>query len=333
MKLFTHIVRQHRLHVAALVAALVILAILGIPASRAASVVITNTFMTDQPGPHQVQETIVPSGVSSVYFDYTVDSPSSDTCEVEVYAEGTAGISIATGILACSQAGANFVTLPAPSGTWADGGYCTVLYIDGVPDSLSGHMPLSWAVGTGTPPSCPEPVVTVGATLTPVTGTPVTATPPTATPTSAPTNTPTSTATLTPSPTATTAPLPPVPTTTPTNTATPTATPSPTPRPQPTSVVEEPLKHFVLTIDNPLHANRTGRLRFWVQGTHGKAVSGATVTVDGRKAGIAHILSGHADRSGSVTFSNVHPTRSAILSVRATKIAYTTIQVGLWVQP
>jgi hypothetical protein len=282
--------------------------------------------MTDQPGPHQIRETILASGVRSVYFDYTVDSPSSDTCEVDVYAEGTSGIPIATGVLACSQAGANFVTLPAPGGAWADGGYCTVLYIDGVPDSLSGQMPLSWAIGNGTPPSCPEPVATPIPTPTQITGTP-----PTATATNTPTNTPTPT--FTPSPTATAVPSPPSPTPTLTNTATPTTTPSPTPKPQPTSVVEEPLKHFVLTIDNPLHVNRTGRLRFWVQGTHGKAISGATVKVDGRKAGIGHILSGHTDRSGSVSFSNVRPTRVAILSVRATKIAYATVQIGLWVEP
>jgi hypothetical protein len=282
-----------------------------------------------------VPETVLTSGVRNVYFDYTIDVPSADTCEVDIYAEGTSGIPVATGILACSQAGANFVTLPAPGGTWADGGYCTVLFIDDIPDSLSGQMPLSWAIGTGTPPACTEPVITPVATPTRITGTPPTATA-TGTPTSTatPTFTPSPTATAAPAtPTATAAPATPAATPAPTNTATPTATPTPTPKPPPTSVVEEPLKHFVLMIDNPLHVNRTGRLHLWVQGTHGKAISGVTVTVDGRKAGVRRILSGHTDRFGNIFFSNVRPTRSAILSVRATKLAYATIQIGLWVQP
>lgn len=326
MKLFTHLCHQHRWRITALVAALMVLGLYEIPASRAASVVISNPFMTDLPGPHQIRETVLASGARNVYFDYTVDAPSADACQVDVYAEGTSGIPISTGMLACSQAGANFVTLPAPGGTWADAGYCTVLYIDGIPDSLSGQMPLSWAIGTGTPPNCTEPVITVGATPTQITGTPSTPTP-TGTPTS------TATPTLIPSPTSTTAPATPTATPVPTNTATLTPTPSPTPKPQPTSVVEEPLKHFVLMIDNPLHVNRTGRLHFWIQGTHGKAISGVTVTVDGRKAGMRRILSGHTDRFGNIFFSNIRPTRSAILWVRATKIAYATVQIGLWVQP
>src|SRR5947209_16717320 len=101
MKLFIQIVRHQRARVVAVVAALLVLVLYAIPSSRAASVVISQPFMTDQPGTHQLPEITMSTGLQNVYFDYTVESPSSDSCEVDVYAEGTSGIPIATGTLAC----------------------------------------------------------------------------------------------------------------------------------------------------------------------------------------------------------------------------------------
>ena len=183
--------RRHRLFgrrpwapLAVLVATLA-MALSTVPVSHAATVVLTKLHMTDQPGSSKSAVVHFSSGVKTVYFDYSVDAPyAADNGQVQVYGGGTTGPVLASSPLLFSVGGQLYAQLPpSGGGAWPDGAYCTVLVLDGVPDTANGQAPLAWTVGNVNSVACPNPK-SAAATSPPTTTPPSGSTTPTATPTS-----------------------------------------------------------------------------------------------------------------------------------------------------
>lgn len=128
------------------------------PNTEAATVALGSMHMAASPGARQRAVSHFPSGVATVYFDYSVLAPyAGDAGTVAVYRGGTHGRPIAQFLLILSLPTALYVTLKSASGTWPDGGYCTVLTLNDRPDSMNGRMPIGWTVGHGTiPASCAQ---------------------------------------------------------------------------------------------------------------------------------------------------------------------------------
>jgi len=181
--------RRHRLFgrrrwalYAVLVAALA-MTLSTVPVSHAATVVLTKLHMTNQPGSNQPPVVHFSSGVS-VYFDYSVDAPyAADNGQVQVYGGGTTGPVLGSSPLLFSVGGQLYAQLqPSAGGAWPAGAYCTVLVIDGVPDTANGQAPVAWTVGNVSSVACPNPK-SAGATSPPATTPPSGSTTPSATPT------------------------------------------------------------------------------------------------------------------------------------------------------
>ncbi len=178
--------RQRWIVCGVLIAALT-MALSTVLVSHAATVVLTKLHMTDQPGSNKAAVVHFSSGVKSVYFDYSVDAPyAADNGQVQVYRGGTTGLVLATSSLLFSVGGQLYAQLqPSTGGTWPDGSYCTVLLLDGVPDTANGQAPLAWTVGNVNSVPCPNPKSAGpgSATSPPATIAPSGSTTPTATPT------------------------------------------------------------------------------------------------------------------------------------------------------
>jgi hypothetical protein len=319
-----------------IIAAALLLAALSPATSHADSAVISSTEMGANGQAGESPVTVFPTGVAVVYFDFTVVTPSSsDTAEVDVYAGGTGGSPVATSGQPLVDTGFYPVPLlpPGNATSWPDGGYCTVLKIDGVPTSLGGALPIPWIVGNATLPSCalsagnqPTAIPTGTLGLT--------------TPTPAVTGTITLLSTVTPVPTITQGVVTPASTATQTIALTPTPSPaaaSPTPSPTrsatATPLAEQPhLAHFVLTLAGQLYVKRSGLLRVTVNGTKGKPVKGAEVRFDGHRAGIGKQYHAHTGGHGVVTFRGLRPTRSGTVYISARKSGWWDETVGLEVQ-
>jgi hypothetical protein len=131
---------------------------------HAATTTVSNPFMAANAATGSSPVVQFPTGTQTVYFQYTVVTPStSDTGEVVVYSQagaapGTLGAPVASAHVFFGNTTSLTIALqPTGSTSWADGGYCTVLYIDTVAVTVQSAMPLSWAVGSGSPPICENP--------------------------------------------------------------------------------------------------------------------------------------------------------------------------------
>ncbi len=176
--------RGHRWALYAILVATLAAALSTASVSHAATVVLTKLHMTDQPGSSKSPVVHFSSG-GSIYFDYSVDAPyASDNGQVQVYGGGTTGPVLGSSPLLFSVGGQLYAQLqPSGGGAWPAGAYCTVLVIDGVPDTANGQAPLAWTVGNVNSVACPNPK-SAGATPPPATTPPSGSTTPTATPTS-----------------------------------------------------------------------------------------------------------------------------------------------------
>lgn len=341
----------------------VLSALSGATAGRAASASVSNVYMAGGNNPTDVHTVHFDSHVPYVDFNYTVDTPSvDDSGEVDVYVSNTNSSPLVISPVNLLASGPNYVPLYPPNGdSWNDGAYCTVFRINGVPQTNSGVGPIAWTVGQGqTLPQCNSPapyaapdltatamVFVNAATSTPisVTNTP-TATPVTPTSTSVvATDTPTQTPS-TPTPTATVVPVrtalvppPPPPgaaatatataTSTPTPLPTATSTSTPTPTPAPTNLTQESPKHFVLSVSSQLRAGVFADAHFYTRGTHGRAIGGITIALDGHKLGMRPNIRGKTDRYGYVLFHNLRPIRTGFLKITASKSGYATVIIAL----
>jgi hypothetical protein len=91
----------------------------------------------------------------------------------------------------------------------------------------------------------------------------------------------------------------------------------------------EPPHRFVLTVGASLHSRKSGTVVVTVRGTHGRAVAGATVTVDAHKVGVAKALTGITNKHGVVTFKHVRPSRKGTISISASKPGWATATIGI----
>jgi len=174
--------RGHRWALCAVLVAALAMALSAVLVSHAAAVNLTKLQMTDRPGSDQVAVATFSSGVKTVYFDYSVDAPYSGNGQVQVYSGGTAGPVVASSSLFFGVQGPLYTSIePSAGGAWPDGEYCTVVIIDGVPDTINGKAPLAWTVGNHSSVPCPNPK-SAGATSPPATAPPSGSTTPTATP-------------------------------------------------------------------------------------------------------------------------------------------------------
>lgn len=323
--------RRRRYHLlVALLAAVFLPELRGATVGHADSVVVTDTYTSTVAGAAQVPVSHFPSGTQIVYFDYTVATPSaSDVGIVNVDIGNTTGPFLAAAPLDFRTAGSKYVALSTPSGIFPDGGYCVILKVNGVPQSIANNVPYAFTVGVvpyaftcpNPPPdvSTPTATATVPPSATP-TGAPATPTatrpPPTASPTSTSPNTSTPTPTATPTPTSPPAPKA-------------TATPRPTPTPAPTQPIEESLHNFVVAITSGLRPRHFGTLRLYVHGTHGRPVSGTRIVVDARRLGMARLRQGNTNAYGIVTFANLWPPHGGVLAITASKPGYASVTVEL----
>jgi len=319
----------------------VLSAVSGATAGRAASASVSNVYMAGGNNPTDVHTVHFDSHVPYVDFNYTVDTPSvDDSGEVDVYAGNTNNAPLEASPIHLAAPGPNYVALFPPSGdSWNDGAYCTVFRINGVPQTNSGEAPIGWTVGQGqTLPQCnnPAPYAAPDLTATATSVTPIsTSVVATDTPTQTP-SVPAPTATVVPVRTALVPPPPPpgaaatatsTSTPTPLPTATPTATPSPIPAP--TGLTEESPKHFILSVSSQLRAGVFADAHFYTRGTHGRAIRGTTIALDGRKLGMRPNIRGKTDRYGYVLFHNLRPIRTGFLKITASKSSYATVIIAL----
>lgn len=125
-------------------------------AVHAAAVALARVHMAAQAGAQQPATSRFPSGVTTVYFDYTPIAPfPDDTAEVLVFAHGTSGSPAGRAKLILALTASLSAPLrPLVGGGWPSGQYCTVLYVDGVPDPAGGRMPIGWSVGNAPVPTC-----------------------------------------------------------------------------------------------------------------------------------------------------------------------------------
>jgi hypothetical protein len=184
--------------VAALVAAMTLA---PVHVTHASVLSISGAYMASEPSNPAPQTSNYAHGVTEEYFDYTIQTGSvSDTASINVYSGGTSGTPVGSVVLNTFSTGDLYTPLNL---SLPDGGYCTVLLINGVPTQASdGSTPVAWTVGSGTMPSCPEPADTTS------TSTPTSTAIPLATNTPVGGATATPQATATGSPTATFTPIP-----------------------------------------------------------------------------------------------------------------------------
>lgn len=136
----------------------------GIRPAAASTVALSDVHMAASSGSDRPSVTHFISRTRTVYFDYTVDTPSSaDTAEIKVFAGNDTGPLEASANLILGIAASFDVKLSPSGGVWADGSYCSELYIDGRLDTLSG-MPIGWSVGKTTIPGCEQPPLHLKAT-------------------------------------------------------------------------------------------------------------------------------------------------------------------------
>jgi hypothetical protein len=132
----------------------------GVMPVSAATVALNDVHMAAVAGSNRPAVTHISSGANAVYFDYTVITPSSgDTGEIKVFAGTPAGKLVASANLIFSIGASFYAKLAPTQGTWPDGSYCSVLYIDGVPASVNGAMPIGWSAGKVTTPGCRLPAL------------------------------------------------------------------------------------------------------------------------------------------------------------------------------
>jgi hypothetical protein len=151
-------------------------------------------------------------------------------------------------------------------------------------------------------------------------------------PTPTPTPTPTATPTMTPTPTQVTP-----------STATPTVAPTTTPTATP--IATAVVLRLKLSVRGSLRANRTGSISVSVSESSAarganvsrlalKArVTGASVSVDGRKVGITRVLHGKTDQRGIATFRNLRPVKAGTVKVSATKSGFVSASIKVTVRP
>lgn len=126
----------------------------------AATVALTGTHMAAKAGSNRPSVTHFRSKTRAVYFDYTVVTPSSnDTGEIKIFAGTPSGKLMASASLVFGVAASFDAKLAPAKGAWADGSYCSVLYVDGVAQTLGGAMPIGWSVGKVTQPGCKNPAL------------------------------------------------------------------------------------------------------------------------------------------------------------------------------
>ena len=134
----------------------------GVMPVSAATVALSDVHMAAVAGSNRPAVTHIPSGTAAVYFDYTVITPSSgDTGEIKVFAGTPTGKLVASANLIFSIGASFYAKLAPTQGTWPDGSYCSVLYIDGIPASVNRAMPIGWSVGKVTTPGCRLPALHV----------------------------------------------------------------------------------------------------------------------------------------------------------------------------
>ncbi|HZT97296.1 MAG TPA: hypothetical protein VFB34_10735 [Chloroflexota bacterium] len=127
-----------------------------LPASvNASAVAIANGHMAATAGADRPAVTHFQAGVTTVYFDYSVLTPSSsDAVDVEVFKGGLSGKPLITKQLYVGLADDFYVPLRTANKTaWPKLGYCTLLFVNGVRQD-GGGMPIGWSVGSGGTPSC-----------------------------------------------------------------------------------------------------------------------------------------------------------------------------------
>lgn len=141
-----------------LTTSLVSLALSG-PATHAATVVFAEAHLAATPGPNQLATNHFDSGTSTVYFDYTISTPSEvDQARVVVYAAGIVSPGIAVASLTLTDPTSLYVEIrPAGGGAWPNGSYCIALYVDDAYDTGNGYMPILWTVGIADPVACRTP--------------------------------------------------------------------------------------------------------------------------------------------------------------------------------
>jgi hypothetical protein len=125
---------------------------------HAATVVLTNPGMAGVSGANAPAVQAFAHGTQHVYFDYTVVTPSSTDRVVAVVYPSGGGSILSNAPVYIATGGAAYVSLAASGSVWPDGGYCTVVYINGYADTLSGQMPLAWTVGSTSSPGCADPM-------------------------------------------------------------------------------------------------------------------------------------------------------------------------------
>jgi hypothetical protein len=70
-------------------------------------------------------------------------------------------------------------------------------------------------------------------------------------------------------------------------------------------------------------------LQIWVRGTHDHPVRQVQLTLDARRAGIAHLQHGMTDRKGTAVLRHIRPAQRGTVSLRAAKTGYRTVTVKL----
>ena len=148
--------------------------------------------------------------------------------------------------------------------------------------------------------------------------------------------TPTETATVTPT-------ASPTPTQAPTSTATPTVTPTATSTATPTATTVVP--RLKISVRGSLRAHHTGSMQVTVSSgpliprvnahdaNASARVTGARVTVDGRKVGMKQVLHGKTNQRGIATFKNLHPLKAGTVKVSATKAGFVSATIKVSVRP
>lgn len=147
---------RHRVYVSAAAAlAAIIVAFVPFASGRAAVVAITGTHMAALPGGNQPAVTHYAAKTKAVYFDYYVVTPvAQDNAQVKVVAGGLNGMVVASADVLVGIQGPDYASLKLARGSWPDGGYCTLLYVNGIQQTASGKLPIAWSVGAGSIPSC-----------------------------------------------------------------------------------------------------------------------------------------------------------------------------------
>jgi len=141
--------------ISVLILGLLVSASVGVLSASAATVALTGTHMAATAGSNRPAVTHFPRNTSTVYFDYTVVTPSAaDNGRVEAFAGAPGGRLVASAQLFFGAAASFDAPLRPAHGTWPDGSYCSVLYVDGTARTLNGVMPIGWSVGKSTSPGC-----------------------------------------------------------------------------------------------------------------------------------------------------------------------------------